>query len=124
MVDALRGKVREMKTIYATIAVGIALTSTPTFAQAPVFHWGSDTRAMSQPECMKRAKFAIGEVGMQVNGETGQDVSGASADAAVLVTCLAFGDRTFISVVGSSLDSAKAEAARNSVRSITMGPAD
>ena len=113
-----------MKTIYAAVAVATTLMSTQTFAQAPVFHWGSDTRAMSQAECMKRAKFAIGEVGMQVNGETGQDVAGVSADAAVLVTCLAYGDRTFISVVGSSLDSAKAEAARNSVRSITMGPAD
>jgi hypothetical protein len=41
---------------------------------------------------------------------------------AVLVTCLPEGSRTFIEVVGTSLDSNAAGETRNRVRTITMGP--
>ena len=112
-----------MKLLFVAMTVATALSATHALAQGPIFHWGSDTRAMSQAQCMTNAKFAIGEVGMQVNGETGQDVAGTGPDASVLVTCLSLGERTYISVVGSSMDSAAAERARNLVRSMTMGPA-
>jgi hypothetical protein len=113
-----------MRMLYLAVTVGMALTTTQAMAQTPIFHWGSDTRAMSQPECMKRAKFALGEVGLRVNGETSQDVAGAGPDVAVIVTCLSLGQRTYISVTAASPDSGTAERARNTVRSITMGPAD
>jgi hypothetical protein len=95
--------------------------------EAPVIHVGSDTRAKSQPEAMRAAEFAITETGLQVSFTSGPHIAGAGtlngAGVAVLVTCLSMGDRTFIEVVGTSLDSGAAEQARNRVRTITMGPA-
>jgi hypothetical protein len=113
-----------MRSLCLALTFGMALTTTQAIAQTPIFHWGSDTRGMSQQDCMKRARFAMGEQGLQVNGETGSDVAGAGPDVAVLVTCLSLGQRTFISVVASSLDSGTAERFRNGVRSIVMGPPD
>ncbi len=112
-----------MKRYFPALALGLAaMTATPAMAQSPVFHWGSDTRAMPQQECMKRAKFAMGEQGLQVNGEDALDVAGVGANVAVLVTCLSQGQRTFIQVVGASPDSGTAERFRNGVRSLVMGP--
>jgi len=94
--------------------------------EAPVIHVGSDTRAKSQEEAMRDAEFAIRETGLQVSFTSGPHIAGAGtlngAGVAVLVTCLSVGDRTFIEVVGTSLDSGAAEQARNRVRTITMGP--
>jgi hypothetical protein len=94
-------------------------------AQAPVIHVGSDTRAKSQEEAMRDAEFAIRETGLQVSFTSGPHIAGAGtlngAGVAVLVTCLAVGGRTFIEVVGTSLDSGAAEQTRNRVRTITMG---
>jgi hypothetical protein len=112
------------KILYLTATIGLALTSTQAVAQSPIFHWGNDTRGMSQEQCMKNARFAIGEQGLSVNGETGTDVAGAGPDVAVLVSCVSLGQRTWIHVVASSLDSGTAERFRNGVRSIVMGPAD
>jgi hypothetical protein len=93
--------------------------------EAPVIHVGSDTRAKSQEEAMRDAEFAIRETGLQVSFTSGPHIAGAGtlngAGVAVLVTCLSVGGRTFIEVVGMSLDSGAAEQARNRVRTITMG---
>ncbi len=93
---------------------------------APVIHVGSDTRAKSQAEAMRDASFAITETGLQVTFTADPHIAGAGTlngeGVAVLVTCLAQGSRTFIEVVGTSLDSAAAEETRNRVRTITMGP--
>ena len=95
-------------------------------AQAPVIHVGSDTRGKSQAQALNDAKFAIGEVGLQETFTSGPHIGAAGTlngeGVAVLVTCLSVGDRTFIEVVGISLDSSAAEQARNRVRSIAMGP--
>lgn len=95
--------------------------------QAPAIHVGSDTRAKSQAEALRDAEFAIRETGLEVSFTAGPHIAGAGlldgAGVAVLVTCLQEGQRTFIEVVGTSLDSAAAEQARNRVRTITMGPA-
>ena len=89
-------------------------------------HWGSDTRAKSQLECMRDADFAIRETGLQVGYTTETQIAGAGtldgADVQVSVTCLAEGPRTFIEVVGTSPVSTAAEEVRNRVRTITMGP--
>ena len=96
-------------------------------AEAPVIHVGPDTRAKSQEEALRDAEFAIGETGLQVTFTSGPHIAGAGtldgAGVAVIVTCLEVGGRTFIEVVGTSLDSGAAEQARNRVRSIAMGPA-
>jgi hypothetical protein len=77
---------------------------------------------------MNDAKFAIGETGLRVSftsdPHTGGSGSLLGADVAVLVTCLSLGPRTFIEVVGTSLNGRAAEEARNRVRSLVMGPAD
>jgi hypothetical protein len=96
-------------------------------AQAPVIHVGSDTRAKSQADALRDAKFAIQETGLGVTFTSGPHIGGAGtlngSGVAVLVTCLPQGSRTFIEVVGASDDSGAAEQARNRVRSIAMGPA-
>ncbi len=95
-------------------------------APAPVIHVGSDTRAKSQEEAMRDARFAIGETGLQVTFTTDIHIGGAGtldgSGVAVLVTCLSLGSRTFMEIVGTSEDSGAAEQARNRVRSIAMGP--
>ena len=105
----------------------LAASVTPARAQqAPSIQVGSDTRAKSEAECLKDAKFAITETGLGVTFTSGPHIGGAGtlrgAGAAVLVTCLGQGPRTFIEVVGTSLDGGAAEEARNRVRTITMGP--
>jgi hypothetical protein len=94
--------------------------------QAPAIHLGSDTRAKSADQCMTDAKFAITETGLQVSFTSGPHIAGAGtlggAGVAVVVTCLSQGARTFIEVVGASVNSSAAEQARNRVRTITMGP--
>jgi hypothetical protein len=74
---------------------------------------------------MRDAEFAITETGLQVSFTSGPHIAGAGtlngAGVAVLVTCISVGERTFIEVVGTSLDSSAAEQARNRVRTITMG---
>jgi hypothetical protein len=96
-------------------------------ADAPNIQVGSDTRAKSQEEALRDAQFAITETGLQVSFTSGPHIAGAGtlngAGVAVLVTCLSVGQRTFIEVVGASLDPGAAEQARNRVRSIAMGPA-
>jgi hypothetical protein len=96
-------------------------------AEAPNIQVGSDTRAKSQAEAMRDAEFAVTETGLQVSFKTEINVGGAGtlngAGVAVLVTCLSVDQRTFIEVVGTSLDPGAAEQARNRVRTITMGPA-
>jgi|ERR1043165_6630608 hypothetical protein len=112
-----------MRSLYLAITTISMVAASTAQAAGPVFHWGSDERAMSQQECMKRAKFAMGEVGFTVIGEDGSDVAGSGPDVTVLVTCKAVGPRTFISVVGGSPNSQSAEQGRNRVRSLVMGPA-
>jgi hypothetical protein len=95
-------------------------------AESPVIHVGSDTRAKSQDEALRDAEFAIKETGLDVTFTSGPHIGGAGTldgqGVAVLVTCLSEGSRTFIEVVGTSLDSSAAEETRNRVRTITMGP--
>jgi len=114
---------KRLHLVLMTIGFGLTMTATQAAAQSPVLHWGSDTRAMSQEECMKRARFAMGEQGLKVSGEDASDVAGTGSNVAVLVTCISFGGRTFISVVAASPDSGVAERFRNGVRSLVMGPA-
>jgi len=94
---------------------------------APAIHVGSDTRAKSKAEALRDAEFAIGETGLEVTFTSDPNIAGAGtldgAGVAVIVTCLSVGERTFIEVVGASLDSGAAAEVRNRVRSITMGPA-
>jgi hypothetical protein len=93
---------------------------------APVIHVGSDTRAKTQAEALRDAEFAIRETGLQVTFTAHPHIGGAGSlngeGVAVLVTCRPEGSRTFIEVVGTSLDSGAAEETRNRVRTITMGP--
>jgi hypothetical protein len=105
------------------IGLGLITAATQANAQSPIFHIGSDTRAMGQPDCMNRAKFALSETGLKVNITTGNHAAGSGTDVSVLVTCLSLGQRTFIEVVGASLNSSRAEEFRNRVRTIVMGPA-
>jgi hypothetical protein len=113
------------KTCLVSIVIGLGLitSATQASAQSPIFHIGSDTRAMGQADCMNRAKFALSETGLTVNITTGNHAAGSGADVSVLVTCLSLGQRTFIEVVGASLNSSRAEEFRNRVRTIVMGPA-
>jgi hypothetical protein len=94
--------------------------------QAPNIQVGSDTRAKSADQCLNDAKFAITETGLSVNLTSGPHIGGSGtlngAGVSVLVTCLSQGPRTFIEVVGTSLNAGAAEQARNRVRTITMGP--
>jgi len=105
----------------------LATSTTQAMAQGPAIHVGSDTRAKSQADCLRDARFAITETGLQVSFTSGPHIAGsgtlAGGGVSVLVTCLSLGQRTFIEVVGTSLDSGAAEQARNRVRTITMGPA-
>lgn len=95
--------------------------------EAPNIQVGSDTRAKSQTEALKDARFAITETGLAVTFTAGPHIGGAGtlngAGVAVLVTCVPVGGRTFIEVVGTSLDPSAAGEARNRVRTIVMGPA-
>jgi hypothetical protein len=95
--------------------------------EVPNIQVGSDTRAKSQAEALRDAQFAITETGLRVTFSSGPHIGGAGtlngAGVAVLVTCLSVGQRTFIEVVGTSLDSDAAGQARNRVRTIVMGPA-
>jgi hypothetical protein len=104
----------------------IALAPEAIAQNAPAIHVGSDTRAKSAEKCMEDARFAITETSLQVSFTSGPHIAGAGilegAGVAVLVTCLSQGSRTFIEVVGTSLNSSAAEQARNRVRTITMGP--
>ncbi len=75
-------------------------------------------------DCINRAKFAMGEVGLHVCGTDGSDVAGCGPKVTVLVTCFPHGPRAFISVVGGSPDPNLAGEFRNRVRSIVMGPAN
>jgi hypothetical protein len=81
-------------------------------AQSPVIHVGSDTRAKSQLEALRDARFAIEETGLQVSFTADPHIGGAGtlngSGVAVLVTCLSLGSRTFIEVVGTSDDSGAA----------------
>jgi hypothetical protein len=110
-----------------SLCLVLSASVTPAAAQqAPVLHVGSDTRAKSDTQCMTDAKFGITETGLAVTFTSGPHIGGAGtlegAGVAVLVTCLPQGARTFIEVVGASLNSSAAEQARNRVRTITMGP--
>jgi hypothetical protein len=112
------------------VAIGLGLLAASPQAvaqQSPVFHVGSDTRAKSQADCMRDARFAITETGLQVTFTSGPHIAGSGnlngAGVSVIVTCLSMGQRTFIEVLGASLNSSAAEQARNRVRTITMGPA-
>jgi hypothetical protein len=111
-----------------SLSFAVATSTTHAVAQSPAIHVGSDTRAKSQATCMTDAKFAIGETGLHVSFTSDPHIGGSGslmgADVAVMVTCLSLGPRTFIEVVGTSLNSRAAEEARNRVRSITMGPAN
>jgi len=102
-------------------------SATQAMAQSPSIQVGSDTRAKSQADCLRDAKFAIGETGLQVSFTSGPHIGGSGtligAGVAVMVTCLSLGQRTFIEVVGTSLDGNAAGEVRNRVRTITMGPA-
>jgi hypothetical protein len=104
----------------------IALAPEAIAQNAPAIHVGSDTRAKSAEKCMEDARFAITETGLQVSFTSGPHIGGAGvlegAGVAVLVTCLSQGSRTFIEVVGTSLNSSAAEQARNRVRTTAMGP--
>lgn|GEM_PF-4371240 len=115
------------RAVLPVLCFALAASVTPALAQqAPSIQVGSDTRAKSEAECLKDAKFAITETGLGVTFTSGPHIGGAGtlrgAGAAVLVTCLGQGARTFIEVVGTSLDGGAAEEARNRVRTITMGP--
>jgi len=105
----------------------IASTTQAVAQQAPAIHVGSDTRAKSEAQCMNDARFAITETGLKVSFTSGFHIGGAGtlqgAGVAVLVTCRSEGARTFIEVVGTSLNSSAAEEARNRVRTIAMGRA-
>src|SRR5262245_11682483 len=94
--------------------------------QSPVIQVGSDTRAKSQDEALRDAAFAITETGLGVTFTAGPHIGGAGTldgqGVAVFVTCLPQGSRTFIEVVGISLDGGAAEDTRNRIRTITMGP--
>jgi len=112
----------------ASLCFVLAASASQAIAQqAPAIHVGSDTRAKSVADCMKSAKFGITETGLNVTFTSGAHIGGAGtlegAGVAVVVTCLSVGQRTFIEVVGASLNSRAAEQARNRVRTITMGPA-
>jgi len=110
-----------------SLCFALVASATQAVAQeAPAIHVGSDTRAKSAADCMRDANFAITETGLRVTFTSGPHVGGAGtlngAGVAVVVTCLSQSPRTFIEVVGTSLNSSAAEQARNRVRTITMGP--
>jgi hypothetical protein len=113
----------KLRLVAITIGLGLITSATQAMAQSPIFHVGSDTRAMTQADCMNRAKFAMGETGLQVNLTAGSHLGGSGADVSVLVTCVSLGQRTFIEVLGASPVGSKAEEFRNRVRSLVMGPA-
>ncbi len=108
------------------LAVMAFLPATQAFAQTPSLQWGWDTRAMSQADCLSKAKFAMGEQQprFQICGTDASTVAGCGPDVVVAVTCFPVGTRTFINVVGSSLNGDTAGRYRNSVRSLVMGPAN
>ena len=114
---------RTLSFIVAVLCLSSGALPGKALAEAPNFQWGSDERGMSQQECMKRARFAMGEQGLTLNTQTSLEVLGVGPNVSVLVTCKSLGARTFISVIGGSSDPALAERYRNGVRSLVMGPA-
>jgi hypothetical protein len=113
--------------LLTSLCFALITSATQAVAQAPAIHVGSDTRAKSQADCMRDASFAITETGLQVSFTSDPHIAGSGtlmgAGVSVIVTCLSLGQRTFIEVVGVSLDGRAAEEVRNRVRTITMGPA-
>jgi|1186.fasta_scaffold1119596_2 hypothetical protein len=104
------------------LGVVTVLATTEATAQSPMLHWGWDSRTMSQPECVRRAQWAMGEKGLRVVAANNSAVAGSGGNVSVLVTCKAEGSETFITVVGASPDSGAAERGRNDIRSLVMGP--
>jgi|SRR5215468_4496733 len=108
------------------LCFGLFLSATQALADGPAIHVGADTRAKTKNECMTAASFAIRETGLHVNftadPHTGGTGTFMGAEVSVMVTCLSLGPRTFIEVVGTSLNSGAAAEARNRVRTIVMGP--
>jgi hypothetical protein len=113
-----------MKRMISAAALLLAVLPAMPALAGPSLQWGSDTRAMSQDDCVNRAKFAMGEQGLSVCGADGTDIAGCGTNVTVLVTCFPAGARTFISVVGASPDANIAGQFRNGVRSLVMGPAN
>ena len=113
-----------MKPILSAAALLTVLFSAQANAAAPNMQFGSDTRAMSNADCLSRAKFAMGEQHLQICATDGSDVAGCGASVTVLVTCFPVGARTFISVVSASPNPDVAGRFRNSIRSLVMGPAN
>ena len=111
----------------ASLCFVLMTSTTQAMAQGPAIHVSSDTRAKSQADCLRDARFAIGEMGLQVSFTSGPHIGGsgtlAGAGVSVMVTCLSLGERTFIEVVGTSLDSDAAGEVHNRIRTNTMGPA-
>src|SRR5205814_2753285 len=110
-----------------SLCFALVVSATQAVAQqAPNLQVGSDTRAKSEAECMRDANFAITETGLHVTFTAGPMVGGEGilngAGVAVVVTCLSQGARTFIEVVGASLDPEAAGQVRNRIRTITMVP--
>jgi hypothetical protein len=121
-------KMKKIRLLSMAIGLGLITSITQASAQqSPAIHVGSDTRAKSAADCMRDARFAITETGLQVTFTSGPHIAGSGtldgAGVSVIVTCLSMGQRTFIEVVGVSLNSGAAEQARNRVRTVTMGPA-
>jgi hypothetical protein len=114
-----------MKSVLAAaVALLTVLPAMQAKADGPNLQFGSDTRQMSNTECLNRAKFAMGEQALGVCATDGSDVAGCGGNVTVLVTCFPVGNRTFISVVGASPDPDTAGRFRNAVRSLVMGPAN
>jgi hypothetical protein len=118
---------RVIRAALPTLCFALIASATQAVAQqAPSIQVGSDTRAKSESQCLNDAKFAITETGLGVTFTSGPHIGGAGTlegqGVAVLVSCLPQGARTFIEVVGTSLDGNAAGEARNRVRTITMGP--
>lgn len=65
-----------MKPILSGAALLTMLFSAQANAAAPNVQFGSDTRAMSNADCLSRAKFAMGEQHLQICATDGSDVAG------------------------------------------------
>jgi hypothetical protein len=112
--------------VATSLCLALTTFAPPAMADpAPVIHYGSDTRNMAQPTCMAFAEAAIKRLGLDFSRPDDYHVVGVQEyggipGGTVLVTCLSLGDRTFIEVVGTSLDSGTAERLRNTVREFVM----
>jgi hypothetical protein len=100
-----------------TLSAGLVVQTVDQALAGPHVNWNVSARSMSKQDCLNRAKSELGKQGLTLGNETAHVVSASAENVTVVVQCLRLGDRTAITVVAASSDSAVAVQFKNSVSS-------